>query len=78
MARPTLYDKLKGTPYLPMLELNHELGDKMMAMFRRILLSCKRKGVDPKKVAITGPYKDTDGRLFWKVRYGKENPGKAI
>ena len=50
MAQPTLYDKLRGTPALAMLEMNHELADKMMAVFRRILLSCKKKGVDPKQL----------------------------
>ncbi len=78
MAQPSLYDKLKGSSLLPMLEMNHELADKMMAVFRRILLSSKVKNVATRQIAITGPYHDSEDRIYFKVHYGKENPGKAI
>ena len=78
MPQPSLYDKLKDTEILAMLEMNHDLGNKMMAVFRRMLLSCKIKGVNPRDVAITGPTPTSDGRIMFKVKYGWQTPSKGI
>ena len=78
MAQPTLYDKLKDTEILAMLEMNQQLGNKMMAVFRKLLLANKVKITNPKDMVITGPFHQPDDRIMFKVRYGWRNPGKGI
>lgn len=77
MPQPSLADKLEGTELLAMSAMNPHLADKYMALMRRVLLACKVKKVDPRKVAISGPYQSGE-KIMFKVHYGPENPGKPI
>ena len=77
MAAPNLAEQIRGSEAAVMAEMNPELADGFMALIDRILLMCKRKGVKPKDVAITGP-NFIDGKITFKVKYGKNDPERGI
>ena len=72
-----LAEVIDGSEAAAMADMNPELANAFMGIIHRILKFCKAKGVNPKDVAITGPH-FIDGRIGFKVKYGKLDPERGL
>lgn len=72
-----LAELLKGSEQETLAAMNPELADAFMAIVQRIMVFCKKKHVKPEDVAITGP-NFQDGKIFFKIKYGKNDPETGV
>lgn len=71
------HEVIEGSEVDVMATVNQELVNAGMAIIERVLLFCEVKGVRPKDVAIVGP-NFVDGKITFKIRYGKNDPGRGL